>query len=88
MVVYDSATLEDTIENLNEFTTYTFELSANTSVGGGPAAVVMATTDEDGRLITVNEGLIIFFFLILLSTLLKCRVRSEWGVARICHVTL
>ena len=51
MVVYDNATVEDTVENLNEFTYYTFELSANTSVGGGPPAVVMATTDEDGRLI-------------------------------------
>ena len=46
-------------------------------------------TDEDGRLITVNKELInCHFKIILLSTLLKCRVRSEWGVARICHVTL
>ena len=51
MMMYNNATLEDTVENLNEFTTYTFELSANTSVGGGPPAVVMATTDQDGRLI-------------------------------------
>ena len=87
MVVYDNATLEDTVENLNEFTNYTFELSANTSVGGGPPAIVMVTTDEDGRPITVNKGLIIILK-ILLSTLLKCTVRSEWGVARICHVTL
>ena len=59
MMMYDNATLEDTVENLNEFTNYRFELSANTSVGGGPLAVVMATTDEDGRLITVNKGLIV-----------------------------
>ena len=54
MMMYDNTTLEDTVENLNEFTNYTFELSANTSVGGGPTAVVMVTTDEAGRLITVN----------------------------------
>ena len=59
MIVYDSATLGDTIEDLNEFTNYMFGLSANTSVGGGPVAIVMVTTDEDGRLITVNKGLIV-----------------------------
>ena len=58
-IVYDNATFGDTIEYLNEFTNYTFELSANTSVGGGPAAVVMVTTDEDGKLVTVNKGLIL-----------------------------
>ena len=59
MLVYDNTVLDDTIEYLNEFTNYTFELSANTSVGGGPAAVVMVSTDEDGKLVTVNKGLIV-----------------------------
>ena len=59
MLVYDNATFGDTVEYLNEFTNYMFELSANTSVGGGPAAIVMVTTDEDGRLITVDKGLIV-----------------------------
>ena len=58
-IVYDNNTLGNTVEYLNEFTPYTFELSANTSVGGGPVAVVMVTTDEDGRLITVDKDLIV-----------------------------
>ena len=59
MIVYNNTILGDTVEYLNEFTNYTFELSANTSVGGGPVAVVMVTTDEDGRLISVKKGLIV-----------------------------
>jgi len=47
--VYNSTTLSATVENLNEFTSYTFQLSANTTVGGGPAASAIAMTDEDGR---------------------------------------
>ena len=58
-MVYENNTSGDTIGYLNEFTPYTFELSANTSVGGGPVAVVMVTTDEDGRLISVKKGLIV-----------------------------
>ena len=90
--MYDNATsgdIIDTIGDLNEFTNYRFGLSANTSVGGGPAAVVMVTTDEDGRLITVYEGLIVILRYVVgfeglvvilrwLSTLLKCTVKSEW----------
>ena len=38
-----------TADNLNEATTYFFQLNASTQVGYGPAAVVNATTDEDGK---------------------------------------
>ena len=38
-----------TADNLNEATTYFFQLNASTIVGYGPAAVVNATTDEDGK---------------------------------------
>ena len=58
MAVYDGTTLSTMVYNLNEFTEYTFQLSANTTVGGGPAANVTATTDEDGRLLGVTLKLI------------------------------
>ena len=37
-----------TIDDLNEYTNYTFAISAVTSVGSGPEAMVTAITDEDG----------------------------------------
>lgn len=55
MEVYDSTILSAIVENLNEFTSYTFQLSANTTVGGGPAAIAMAMTDEDGRHYTSRQ---------------------------------
>lgn len=38
-----------TADNLNEDTMYFFQLNASTRVGYGPAAVVDATTNEDGK---------------------------------------
>ena len=55
MKVYNSTILSAIVENLNEFTSYTFQLSANTTVGGGPAANAMAMTDEDGRHYTSRQ---------------------------------
>jgi len=64
MKVYDSTNLSTIVGNLNEFTSYTFQLSANTIVGGGPAANAMAMTDEDGRHYiskTIAAGLMLVF---------------------------
>ena len=38
------------IQGLRAFTNYLVELSANTSVGSGPAHVISTRTEEDGRL--------------------------------------
>ena len=38
-----------TVEYLNEFTNYTFNLSAVTGGGRGPEATIDITTDEDGK---------------------------------------
>ena len=38
------------IQGLRAFTNYLVELSANTSVGSGPAHVISVRTEEDGRL--------------------------------------
>ena len=38
-----------TVEYLNEFTNYTFNLSAVTGGGTGPEATIDITTDEDGK---------------------------------------
>ena len=41
--------LNHTLENLNEFTNYTFALSAATSAGMGPNATVIEMTEDDGK---------------------------------------
>ena len=41
--------LNYTLENLNEFTNYTFLLSASTSVGMGPNATAVARTQQAGK---------------------------------------
>ena len=38
-------------ENLNEFTVYTFNVTASTRVGDGPTTMTVARTDEDGIII-------------------------------------
>ena len=58
MAVYDGTNVSAIVYNLNEFTNYTFQLSANTTVGSGPAAIATAMTDEDGRLLGVTLKLI------------------------------
>ena len=45
----NGATSRYTAENLNEFTNYSFSLSASTSAGTGPSTAVNATTQEDGE---------------------------------------
>ena len=42
-------TFNYTAQNLNEFTNYTFTLSASTSAGTGPSTTVNARTEEDGE---------------------------------------
>ena len=42
------------VDNLNEYTMYTFTLSASTIAGTGPSATASAITDEDGKIITCN----------------------------------
>ena len=44
-----SNVLNYTLDELNEFTNYTFFLSASTSVGMGPNATDVAMTQEDGK---------------------------------------
>ena len=48
-MVLDGTATNFTVVNLNEHTGYSFQLNASTQVGYGPAAVVMATTAEDGE---------------------------------------
>ena len=48
MTINDATITSRTVENLNEYTNYTFTLSAATSVGSGPEAMTTETTDEDG----------------------------------------
>ena len=48
-VVLEGTATNFTADNLNEATTYFFQLNASTLVGYGPAADVNATTDEDGN---------------------------------------
>ena len=44
-----SNVLNYTLENLNEFTNYTFLLSASTSVGMGPNATAVGRTQQAGK---------------------------------------
>ena len=48
-VVLGGTATNFTADNLNEATTYFFQLNASTLVGYGPAASANATTDEDGK---------------------------------------
>ena len=48
-VVREGTATNFTADNLNEATTYFFQLNASTMVGYGPAADVNATTDEDSK---------------------------------------
>jgi len=48
-MVLDGTATSFTVVNLNEHTEYSFQLNTSTRVGYGPAAVVMATTAEDGE---------------------------------------
>ena len=41
------------VTDLNEYTNYTFEITANTSAGFGPATQVTETTHEDGTYVHV-----------------------------------
>ena len=50
MIVFEDSTLSAVVGLLNEFTEYTFELFASTSVGGGPNATDTASTDAAGML--------------------------------------
>ena len=49
MVTYDVSTFEDTINNLNKYTEYTFVIYANTSAGAGHNVTTTARTLEDGK---------------------------------------
>ena len=49
-IVFENTTLSAVVGLLNEFTEYTFELFASTSVGGGPNATDTASTDAAGML--------------------------------------
>ena len=45
----DNDTLSFVADSLNEFTNYTFTISASTRVGSGPTDTVEAMTEEDGK---------------------------------------
>ena len=45
----DNDTLSFVADGLNEFTNYTFTISASTRVGSGPTDTVEAMTEEDGK---------------------------------------
>ena len=49
MMVYNNETLNDTIASLNEDTSYSFVIYANTSAGDGPNATDSAVTFEDRK---------------------------------------
>ena len=46
------------VDDLNEFTNYTFNVTSSTRIGEGPAAMTVAQTDEDGMCNTV--GMVLF----------------------------
>ena len=45
----DNDTLSFVADSLNEFTDYSFTISASTRVGSGPTDTVEAMTEEDGK---------------------------------------
>lgn len=54
MVIISGSTMYTTVEGLNEYTDYTFTISASTSKGSGPEAEIEERTAEDGTYICIH----------------------------------